>query len=209
MIGRRDRILAVGRTGSGKTTLLRTLVHRLPYYCILDTKQVKEDGWRGKVVHNLKGVEKNWSKGPLVYQPEASEMTVRRMDTFFKWWYETTQDVPLVIDEAATRGILHSMQWSQYADLLLRQGRGRKQPVWCGSQRPAYLKNEVISETDHAFQFELKLAVDRKKMAGLSDDPRLLTNPPVLHSAWYIDANGKVRYMPPIKRTKGEIVVKK
>lgn len=198
-IGPRDRVLAVGKTGSGKSTLLRTLAEKLPYRIILDTKQDPDDKWHGRHVRSLAEVKKYWTKGPVVYQPTADEMTPEAFETFFKWVYETVQDVTTVVDEAVTPGILSTTNSSRYADLLLRQGRGRRQPLWMGSQRPMWLKNEAISEADWIFAFHLTLKGDREKLAGTTDDMRVLQARPLDHSAWVVH-DGKLYVMPAIKR---------
>jgi len=207
-IGPRERLLSVGQTGSGKTTLLRNLAQAIPYRIILDTKQDPEDKWLGHRVYTLASLAKVWNKGPIVYQPTPEYMTIDALDAFFRFIYETTQDVLTVVDEANMRGILNSQVYSYYADLLLRQGRGRRQPLWNASQRPMWLKNEAISEAEHIFTFRLSLKGDRQKMAGICGDTVL--DPPtspeggvLRHSAWYT-YDGETRFMYPLGKYGGK-----
>lgn len=196
-----DRLLCVGTTGSGKTTLLRSLAQTRPYRIVLDTKQDPDDRWLGQKVGTLDRLTKVWNKGAILYQPDSDNIQPRQLEAFFAFVYEVAQDILIVVDEAQTDGILNSVRYSRHADLLLRQGRGRRVPLWMGSQRPMYLKNEAISESEHIFTFELRLLNDRRKMAGVCG-PRVLqlpthdNEPHKPFSAWYTH-KGVTRYMYP------------
>lgn len=101
------------------------------------------------------------------------------------------QNVGVYIDEG------YMIEVDDNLNSLLTQGRSRNCPVIMLTQRPSWITKFVFSESDYVQLFNLQIADDRKKIAGLvpvSKDYRL----PPHYSYWYDVGDNKLTKLSPV-----------
>ena len=72
-------------------------------------------------------------------------------------------NITVVFDELGKLGV----HITPFHDRLIRMGRSRGIGVWTCIQRPAFISNYILSESEHHFIFKLQLEADRKKVEGI------------------------------------------
>lgn len=157
---RTDRAVLVGQTGTGKTTLARYLLEYRKFVIIYDAKGLIK--WQGyKRLTTLRAIYK-CREPRIIYAPVASELRDETYhEAFFRFIYERKNTL-CYVDEtyAVTRGEI--IPPSYHA--CLTRGRERNISVISSTQRPMYIPNVVLSESEHFYVLFLKMPQDRKKI---------------------------------------------
>lgn len=174
LIGPTDRTLIVGRTGGGKSTLARTLFYGHRSLVVVDPKH-EELLARSVTVYT-----------PAEFRavfPQRSTRIVFRPDPELAPSDDVDEVIRRVLGYGRTCLLLHeAVDYATPTRILpaLRRaskiGRTLGVPVVVCSQRPIGLHNDLISEADHVFAFDLGLAGDREKIAGVGG-PAFLERP--------------------------------
>jgi DNA helicase HerA-like ATPase len=150
-----DRVFFAGRTGSGKTTLAKRLLVTFPRFVILDPKHTLTIPHVPIVKTYDRGKERQIIRVPIDKSEKAAweaaiEAVWRRGNTI------------LYIDELTlitrARPILPAL------GKAIRTGRERGVGVWTGTQRPKEIPQEVFTEAEHIFTFQLTNVTDRLKV---------------------------------------------
>lgn len=156
------RVFCCGKTGWGKTYfIMRTIFPELTRVLVHDRKhQLK--GYPATYCRTLEDVIKAWEKGKnkIIYQ--ALDPSVEDFDKLCYLVFQRGNYV-LIVDEVKSYTQVNKIPY--WLDELYRLGRERNIGVVALSQRPMYVHNTLISESDYVIAFHLELAGDRKKIA--------------------------------------------
>lgn len=202
LIGPTDRVLIVGRTGSGKSTLARTMFYGSRSIVVIDPKH-EEVLARGQIASTPAEFRQLY--------PQKSTRIVFRPDPEDKRASDVDEVIRRVLRYGRTRLLLHeTVDYAKpvYIVPALRRaimtGRSLMVPVVSCSQRPVGLHNTVISEAEHAFIFDLSLAGDREKLAGVAGDGALeRVGVPYRFLYFGPSTNGDVVQCPPLELSSG------
>ena len=180
-------VTILGMKGTGKTTLMTHLINQTRptgtgRIVIYDSKQVG-DFTAFPAVSELKELHKLVASNPVVvYAPNRDELhDLNFHEAFFAWCFERW-NTRVVVDE------LTSIVWgnnvpNSYKDVTDR-GRAKHVTIIQGNQKPVFVPHSALSEADHYFMFDLMVATDRDKMAGILGS-KVKKRPPDLHGFWY------------------------
>lgn len=164
-----DRAAFVGQTGSGKTTLAQEVCRLRPWVVALDPKGMLE--WNGYEVHERLSALTKAKRPRLIYRPVYEELVDEEtLDAFFEWIYERCNCV-LYVDEVYAVAQGDSYPW--FFGACLTRGRERGIATYVATQRPSRVPQVMLSESEHAYIFNLKLPQDRERIAditGLEDE---------------------------------------
>lgn len=201
-IRRNDRVLFVGKTGCGKTTTATILLAPLPFLVVLDPKHQFE--WSTNVMklsprlsnqtlttHRLSEAIKWESSYPIIYRPSRTECKTG-CEAFWEWinWRE---NCIVFVDDVI--GVCPTVNMPDGYLQAVQMGRGKNIGVWSATQRPARIPQNLISEAEHVFVFELSNPIDLKRVAEFTD-PIILRERAYKHDCWYYGTReGKPRYM--------------
>jgi hypothetical protein len=73
-------------------------------------------------------------------------------------------------------------------------GRTRNIGVWSVSQRPARIPQNLISEAEIIFAFELRVPIDLKRVASFTD-PIIMKERAYNHDFWYYSVRNDEPYL--------------
>ena len=156
------RVFVTGKTGWGKTYfVMHTIFPKLTRVLVHDRKH-RLKGHPTVYCHTLEDVVNAWQKGKnkIVYQPynpSESDFDALCHIIFMRGNYV------LIVDEVKSYTQVNKIPY--WLDELYRLGRERNTGVIALSQRPMYVHNTLISESDYIIAFHLELEGDRKKIA--------------------------------------------
>lgn len=158
-----QRAFIVGKTGSGKSTLARSIVSIVGEsqpVIILDPKGEFDPPfdcslWDGKSVVTGRNI---------IFRPDVFGATTEAYDVLFNAAWKKT-NVAVYIDE------LYALERDNKYPELLRSiytmGRSKKITVIAATQRPVFVPNYCISESEWFYFFRMNLASDQQKLAPM------------------------------------------
>lgn len=158
-----ERCVIIGKTGSGKTTLARFLCNYRTHVVALDSKgTLRWDGF--KVYATLRELQR--AREPkLIYRPTIYEMRdAAILDAFFEWVFRR-QHTTLYVDELAAIGDVG--EYPLHFGACLTRGRELGVETWVSTQRPCDIPQIVLSESEHAYVFRLRLPQDQRRAADV------------------------------------------
>ena len=172
-----NRALIVGQTGSGKTTLAYAfvrdaLVRRDRHVVVIDSKGLI--AWRFPEsieqahVATLDDAVRS-SAQFICYRPTYAEsVDERTMARLWDWLYRR-RNTTVYVDETAavTAGDLFPF----YYGAILMRGRELGIELWSATQRPMRVPQIVLSESEDAYAFKLRLPQDRARLESLTGIP--------------------------------------
>lgn len=182
-----ERVFIVGQTGSGKTTFATRLLQELPDSPIIvyDTKEEPkfESLPNARVVWDMDGVYDavdDVSADYIIFRPPA-ELTGdwQALDDLLFEHYLSFRGVGAYIDELAD---FHNKSvFGKGLANLYRKGRARGITTIAATQRPAWISQFSMSESQQAHIFYLAKNDDRKRIRDNLGLPVELPNPPKHH----------------------------
>jgi len=155
-----DRVLVCGRTGSGKSVLVnRLLLPKMTNYVIYDYKhEINVPG--AEVFSSMADFRTKPDQRAVIYRTASGgneEFDALCRQVFYRG------NNTLVLDEIAYH--CSSSVIMPHHDLIMRLGRSKGVGIVNCTQRPRGLHNNVISQCEHFFIFDLIQETDRKKLA--------------------------------------------
>lgn len=170
----------LGCTGSGKTTLAAHVLSVMPFdkmpYVAID---MKGDDLLGSISHLKEiGLHESIPSQPGLYvlRPLPSDSEGIEAWLYKLWRKEQTG---LYVDEAY---LLPDKVWMRN---ILAQGRSKRIPTICASQRPVDVQRSIFSEASHLAVFRLNDDDDKKRVRQFSPKGMLDTRLPEHHCTWY------------------------
>jgi hypothetical protein len=193
-----DRVLIVGRTGSGKSTLARALFYGSRQLVVVDPKH-EEVLPRSVTVWSAREFSQVYPQRTtrVLVRPDPEDPRSGELDDIIRRILRYGRTCLLLhetVDYATPTRILPALRRAQ------KTGRSLDLPVVSCSQRPIGLHNDIISEADHVFAFDLGLDGDREKIAGVGG-PGFLERPSHEHGFLYWGhrtTGGRVVSCPPL-----------
>lgn len=193
-----DRVLIVGRTGSGKSTLARALFYGQRNLVVIDPKH-EEVLPRSVTIHTPREFSQTFPQRAtrILFRPDPESARSEDVDEVVRRILRYGRTCLLLhetVDYATPTRIVPALRRA------IKTGRSLSVPVVACSQRPIGLHNDVISEADHVFAFDLGLDGDREKIAGVGG-PGFLERPPHEHGFLYWGhrtTGGRVVSCPPL-----------
>lgn len=159
--GPSNRTTVIGRTGSGKSHFAAWLLSTQNFdsmpWVIIDFKDEDTD-----IINNIDGVIyiDDWSipRAPGIYMIKP---TLEDMESLSQWFRDVLRNghVGVFIDELFPIG-----QHDKAFNNLMLQGRSKKTPVICCTQRPANVSTYAFSEASFFIVFDVTKISDRRKI---------------------------------------------
>jgi MoxR-like ATPase len=183
-----EHVFIPGRTGSGKTFLARQYLAAFNNVIALDTKATLK--WAEipdvKVFTKLKDLMK-FKEGKAIYRPCFEELNKEYYEAFFKWIY-FRQNTICWVDEIMS--ICENASYiPEYMKAIYTRGRERNTSIWGLTQRPKTIPLVCMSEATHFFIFDLNLEADRRRVAEVVGNEKIMVRPPEKYSFWYFNVN--------------------
>lgn len=190
-----QRLAIIGRTGSGKTQFGTWVLSQCPFdrqpYIVIDYKgdeliasvdRIREIG--------LKEVPK--TPGLYVVRPLPSEQEAVENWLWKVWGQER---IGLYVDEGYALP-----DKSQAFQAILTQGRSKRLPVICLTQRPTWVSRFVFSEADFYACFQLNDHRDKLTIQSFTPKDRmnLAERLPDYHAYWYDVGRDNVFVIQPV-----------
>jgi ABC-type oligopeptide transport system ATPase subunit len=186
-----NRGLIVGKTGSGKTTLAKYLLYGFRRVLVLDNKGLIK--WEGFKIARSRQEFRDFSArfAHVVFVPPEYG-NVDDNEYFFDLCYLTGHCV-VYVDEVYACSNRDEIP-SSYKAIITR---GRERGIAClsSTQRPKLIPQILFSESEQFYVFELRLAVDRQKVAS-TIDIREEDIPKKRYDFWYSDIERDVTIGP-------------
>lgn len=154
-----ERVAIIGKTGSGKSHLMRKFCQQFNRVIFVDPKHENTDLPYTMQTHAPHEIFQEMQKPAffILYQPihwDEDEFD-RLCAELFKF-----NNFRFFLDETH----LKVVPWHRN---LIRMGRSKKIGIWHIIQRPTFIDNYVLSESEHFFIFQLQLKSDKDKIAGV------------------------------------------
>lgn len=154
-----QNVAVIGPKGSGKSEVLANLSLTLRNALVMDTKRVEHWERVGRILQNDRDVYRIRS-GRYVYRVPRSFF---RDDDAQSQLFLSLLDAggghrATILDEA------FNFRDTLGLELLAKQGRASKKPLWVAMQRPFGVPLYTLSEADHFFIFSLTLKRDRDRI---------------------------------------------
>jgi len=199
-----SRMFIAGSTGSGKSTLASHFVKASPQHAVIFNPKhtAAYKGLPGvNVIDDVKmaKIEKSIVKNKVtVLNLPAEYFDALPQDAILKYLHQKYENIMLVADELTT---LHK-GGRCFAGLksVLTLGRELNQTFIGCTQRPAWLDQHVMSESEYYVCMYLKLARDRKRMMEEIGHPEIMEKIPKRWWFWKDDNDpqDRLRYFKPI-----------
>ena len=190
------RTTIVGRTGSGKTWFGVWLLSMQNFlsmpWVILDFK-------RDNLLNSLGAQEITLQEIPIdagLYIARVMPHDVEAVDNFLNEVWKVGR-IGLFIDEAMSPAIVKSSAYG----VVMTQGRALRIPVINCTQRPAWLNNVTLSESDYFAAFALNRKDDRKRIsefAGDEDYGDIFKNLNQYHCRWVDVSSNTISTIKPV-----------
>ncbi|MCL2817141.1 MAG: hypothetical protein FWD39_01980 [Clostridiales bacterium] len=155
-----DRVMVCGRTGSGKSVLVnRFLLPKMTNFVVYDYKHEFELPG-AEIFTSLRDFKMKPGRRAVIYRTATG--SDEEFDGLCKQVFYRGNNT-LVLDEIANhcsagRIMLHH-------DLIMRLGRSKGVGIVNCTQRPRGIHNNVVSQCEHFFIFDLSQDTDRKKLS--------------------------------------------
>jgi len=163
-----DRIFVTGQTGSGKSYFVtKAILPRLRCFVFYDYKRDFSNLPYRKVttLQEVYDEVRNNKSFRLVFQPFDASDDI--FDELCRTVY-TKGNCTLVIDEVARHSKPAKILF--WHDTLMRLGRSRNVGIINTTQRPRDIHNNLLSESQIFFVFQLNLSTDKEKLRGVMGD---------------------------------------
>jgi len=184
-------MILVGKTGSGKTTLALTLLPAYKHVIAIDPIHVLKEKLPD-TFHLCRSPEELSRAGRryqrLLYQPSPEHMGWESYDLVYHWCFNRGNT--MVYTDEALRVMRPSGQAPRWMEACYTAGRQKGVGMITSTQRPAKVDLRVMSEAEHYVAFALKLPQDRKRMAELLGDERIVTQPAKGYGFYYNSGDG-------------------
>lgn len=164
-----DRVFVTGRTGSGKSVLVQKLIiPQLTNFVIYDYKH-EIDVPGAELFGAIGDFKRRPNKRQIIYRPSIG--SDEEFDALCRQVFYRGNNT-LVLDET----LFHCQpgRITPHHSLIMRLGRSKGVGIVNCTQRPRDIHNNVISQCEHFFIFDLTQDTDRKKVADFCG-PQLLT----------------------------------
>ena len=188
-----DRVFVCGRTGSGKSYLVKNLlIPRMTNYVIYDYKHEIEIP--GAVIFNrIEDFRRQPNQHAIIYRTRSG--TDEEFDALCKQVFYRGNNT-LVLDETAYH--CDTSKIMRHHGLIMQLGRSKGVGIINCTQRPRAIHNNVISQCEHFFTFDLIQQTDRKKLAEFCGE-ELLNRAKEYHFFYYHISREAPAFCAPVK----------
>ena len=160
-VPRGDRLFVVGTTGSGKTKLMEKLVPLCGPYLLVHDGKGRID-WPGFHLHRSLDTLFRDTYPWLAYRPPHEAIhSPDAAEPFFEYAFKRGETV-VYVDEVRT--IAKGDVWPVWYHACVTRGRELGVTMLSGTQRPARVPLELMSETERVIAFRLNLKRDRDRL---------------------------------------------
>jgi energy-coupling factor transporter ATP-binding protein EcfA2 len=172
-----NRALIVGQTGSGKTTLAYAfvrdaLVRRDRHVVVIDSKGLIAWQFPASVEHAHVASLADAVKSPaqfICYRPTYAESQNETAQAQLWDWLYRRRNTTVYVDETAA--LTNGDVFPFYYGAILMRGRELGLELWSATQRPMRIPQNVLSESEDAYAFKLRLPQDRARVESLTGIP--------------------------------------
>ncbi len=174
-----ERIFITGRTGSGKSVLInQLLLPSMTNIVVYDYKHEIE--YPGAVIFNsISDFKRQPNQKFIIYRTASG--TDQEFDALCKQCFYRGNNT-LVLDEIAQH--CNNGQIQPFHDIIMRLGRSKGVGIVNCTQRPRGTHNNILSQSEHFFIFDLIQDTDRKKLAEFCGD-EVMTRAKAYHFFYY------------------------
>ena len=146
-----ERIAIIGKTGSGKTVFAKSIFHRYQRSVFFDPKRENSD--LGIACSRLDDVFRHCtgSSFHVVYQP--FDLNEEMFNEFCRRCFQHG-NMTIIMDEVY---FICFPRVSEWHEKLIRMGRSRGIGLVHLTQRPSYIDNLILSESEHFIIYRLQL----------------------------------------------------
>lgn len=194
---KRDRLMVLGRTGTGKTVAGAWHLSGWNFddfpWLIWDTKgdSFLKELSRIPAIKQITFADNPGKKGLYIIRPLPHELDSDECENFL-WRMHKRKRIGMWFDEGYMMN-----KFSKALNALYTQGRDLQIPLITLSQKPKYLSQFALSESDFFQVFQLNDKKDRQRVNEFmpADLERRL---PDFHSLWYDVSRDKVSEFSPV-----------
>lgn len=165
-----DRVFIAGKTGSGKSYLTKTLMGGINRLVFIDPK-CEHSFPNAQVFDSFPSAKQfltNKFEEKFFVHVKPNKINHELLNNFLREIF-VIGNCTAIFDEV---GRFCFPRVCEEHDRLIRQGRSRGIGVWHLTQRPAWIDKYLVSESEHVFNFFLKVHSDRDIMIKNTSLPK-------------------------------------